>query len=147
MPQGYHYHGEAIFSKLNGIFGVAIYDDHKKQLILARDPFGVKPLYYYFDENKTLFLHLNLKFSKKSKLQQINDSGLVEYLYFLWPVGPNTIFKNVLQVPQGFYLVLKNGKIRNVNYRQIKPKSKLHYKKLRLNQNIYSEIKLQFEKQ
>ena len=44
---GYQIYGTDIFAKLNGIFTIAIYNKSNKKLVIARDPFGVKPLYYY----------------------------------------------------------------------------------------------------
>lgn len=49
------YYGEAVVNKLNGIFAFAIWDEKKKQLFIARDHFGVKPLYYTLVNNTLVF--------------------------------------------------------------------------------------------
>ena len=53
----------------NGMFSFAIYDNFKKSLIIARDRFGIKPLYYYHDDNKFIF---------SSEIKGILSSGLVK---------------------------------------------------------------------
>ncbi len=56
IVHGFEEWGEDIFAKLNGMFAIALYDLPKKQLFLVRDHFGIKPLYYYFDQHSQRFL-------------------------------------------------------------------------------------------
>ena len=53
--QLYRHHGEACLSRINGMFGFAIWDKAEEQLIVARDRLGIKPLYYYRDAEKLVF--------------------------------------------------------------------------------------------
>src|SRR5690349_9489401 len=53
--RAYEEFGTSAFAKLNGIFGVAIYDKSKRSIIVARDPYGVKPVYYLETGERTLF--------------------------------------------------------------------------------------------
>ncbi len=56
IVHGFEEWGENVFAKLNGMFAIALYDLHKRQLLLVRDHFGIKPLYYFFDKNQQRFL-------------------------------------------------------------------------------------------
>ena len=55
IVHGYEEWGEDVCKKLNGMFAFAIWDDKRKKLMLARDRIGIKPLYYYEDEEKLVF--------------------------------------------------------------------------------------------
>ena len=77
----YEVYGEGMFEKINGMFAFAIYDFHKKQLLLARDRMGKKPLYYalfgstfmFASEPKAILRHPLAK-------KEINLNALNEYL-------------------------------------------------------------------
>jgi asparagine synthase (glutamine-hydrolysing) len=56
IVHGFEEWGEDVFAKLNGMFAIALYDLKKKKLLLVRDHFGIKPLYYYFDESRQRLL-------------------------------------------------------------------------------------------
>jgi asparagine synthase (glutamine-hydrolysing) len=58
---GYKILGTLIFSKLNGMFSIAILDKSNKKLILARDPFGIKPLYYFINKKNEIFFASEIK--------------------------------------------------------------------------------------
>lgn len=53
---GFEEWGEGVFAKLNGMFTVALYDLERRRLLLVRDHFGIKPLYYHFDSHRQRFL-------------------------------------------------------------------------------------------
>lgn len=62
----YEEYGEGFVEKLNGMFGIAIWDENKRKLILARDRIGIKPLYYYIDDHKLIFCLGNQSYSPDS---------------------------------------------------------------------------------
>ena len=70
---GFIAYGTEIFAKLNGIFALAIYDTFTKELILARDHFGVKPLYYYAIDNVFLFSSEMKSFTNDDQLDKSLD--------------------------------------------------------------------------
>ena len=97
-------YGEEVLNMLNGIFSFAIYDSIKKSLFLARDQFGVKPLYIYRNNNQFLFsselkTFLNFKIDK-----ELNHDALLNYITFLYSPGELTPFKKVTKVLPGAYL-------------------------------------------
>src|ERR1051325_8360872 len=66
--RAYRHWGSDAFRKLRGMFALAIWDDQKQTLLLARDPLGIKPLYYYATEHQFIFA---------SELRALLASGLV----------------------------------------------------------------------
>ena len=103
--------GEQILSKLNGIFSFAIWDNHNKSLFIARDGFGVKPL-YYSESNETFIFGSELKALTQLLNNLIIDTeALVQYLTFLWSPGIKTPVKNIKKLEPGHALVVKSGLI------------------------------------
>ncbi len=99
--------GSAVLQMLNGIFAFSIFNKQTKELFIARDQFGVKPLYYYADESLFWFGSeiksiLPLNFQK-----DICSMALVNYLTFLYSPGERTPFKKVLKLLPGHYIKLK----------------------------------------
>lgn len=99
--------------KLNGMFAFAVWDDVEKELTLVRDRAGIKPLFYAKIDNKFVFAS-EIKAILATKLlgAELDHEALNQTLTFLWPVPPHTLFKNVLQLPAGHYLVWKNREIK-----------------------------------
>jgi asparagine synthase (glutamine-hydrolysing) len=109
--------GEDIFSDLNGMFGLAIWDTHKRRLIMARDRFGKKPLYYYHDPKRLIFAsELKAILADPSVHREINETALSEYLALGYISAPNTIFKRISKVPPGHRLIYEGEKIKINRY-------------------------------
>lgn len=102
---GYIKLGEKILDHLNGIFSFAILDRTSGNLLIARDHFGVKPLYYYESPDMFLFgseIKSFLHFPALNK--KIDPASLVNYLYFLWSPGSKTPFTNVKKLEAGHWI-------------------------------------------
>lgn len=111
------YLGEKIFDLLNGIFSFSIYDRKTQELIIARDHFGVKPLYIYRDTDKLIFSSEVKSFLDVPIKKEIDYEGLVNYLTFLWSPGEKTAFKNVKKLLPGHYL---KGNINDIsNFKEV----------------------------
>lgn len=97
--------GPESFLKFNGMFAVAVWDRREKVLTLARDRYGIKPLYYalqgrtlYFgSEAKALLAHHDFKV-------ELDKEALLEYFTFQNFFTPKTLFKDIQLLPQGTYL-------------------------------------------
>lgn len=98
---------------LNGMFAFIIYDQRKNKLIIARDHFGIKPLYFYSDENilafgseiKAILAHPEIK-------AEVNNSVLNEYLTFQFILGEDTLFKNIRKIKPGTYCEIRMNSFR-----------------------------------
>ncbi len=115
---------EASPEHLNGIFAYAIYDEYAKRLFLARDRFGVKPLYYSFvdsaflvaSEMKAILAHPGIK-------PKVDKAGLWQLL-FLSPVTLNstTVFRDIYELSPAEYAVFSSGGLKIEKYWQLKAK-------------------------
>ena len=101
-----HEKGSRAIELFNGIFAFSFLDKKRNKLILARDPFGVKPLYYFFDGKKFLFSS-ELKFiTKHIPNKEISNESLYSFLKLRYNPSPQTLFKNVFKVKPGHFMEL-----------------------------------------
>lgn len=104
--------GEACVERFRGMFAFALWDRHEKRLFLARDPVGVKPLYYaetggalYFaSEMKALLICPGI--DRALDLESLDD-----YLTYLYTVPPRTIYRGIKQLPPGHCASWNNGQL------------------------------------
>jgi len=103
---------EVMLNKLKGMFSFAILDCNRNEMLLVRDRFGIKPLYYISD-NTGFYFASELKSLVAVKPELKNDldyTSLFEYYQFLSIPEPNTIYKGVKAVPAGHFVWIKNKK-------------------------------------
>jgi len=94
------------FDRLRGAFAISIYNSNTHELILARDPMGLKPLYYYFDETMFIFAS-EIKCILLHKIQkELDINALNHYISLNYAYNNKTLFKNISKVPPSSYLVL-----------------------------------------
>tara|TARA_B100000768_G_scaffold177368_1_gene191468 strand:- start:19031 stop:20878 length:1848 start_codon:yes stop_codon:yes gene_type:complete len=108
----YELHGERVFELLDGMFAIALWDDKKKILLLARDIPGEKPLYYSeLSKNEIVFASEIKSLQKFNSLDlNLNNQAIWDFPTFLWIPEPDTIFKNIHAVKPGNYIcVSENG--------------------------------------
>lgn len=99
--------------KLNGMFAFAVWDNLEKSLTLVRDRAGIKPLYFTNTGEQFLFAsEIKAILAAKTFKPELDPEGLHQFLTFLWPVPPKTLFKNVCHLPAGHFLIWKNGTIK-----------------------------------
>ena len=109
--------GANCFSKINGNFSVVIRNRENKELIIARDHFGIESLYYYWDEKKLLFASsIKALLSHPDIKPEINFKALHTYLLFNYNPGNETMISGVKKLPPGHYLHIKNGKLEILRY-------------------------------
>lgn len=102
----YRKYGTTFVTKLRGMFAIVIYDHAKKRLVAARDPFGIKPLYYQLDQDQ-LYLASELKAFKPSDgytVDALNTDALSQYFTFQYAPEDATVIKDVQHVTAGALL-------------------------------------------
>ena len=111
----YRTFGTDLFRRLRGMFALAIWDNQKRELILARDRFGIKPLYYYFFNDFLLFAsELRALVATGFVPRKLSRAGLDSYLANGSVAAPHTILDGVRQLLPGHYLKVKaveNGEL------------------------------------
>jgi asparagine synthase (glutamine-hydrolysing) len=101
----YHKWGPDCLRRFNGMFALAIWDEEEKQLFLARDRLGIKPLYYYFDTAKIIFAsEIKAIIQDREVSKDLSPEGMANYFTFGHSMAPRTIFKNIYKLPPGHYL-------------------------------------------
>jgi asparagine synthase (glutamine-hydrolysing) len=96
---------------LKGMFSIVIWDRQKRSLFMARDRFGVKPLYYYKDDGQLLFAsEVRALLASGLVPRKIDIPALADYLKYQSFVAPSTPVKEVYQLPAGRYMIWKDGK-------------------------------------
>ena len=118
----YKEYGIDCLKKLNGDFAFCLYDMNKNIFLLARDHIGVKPLFYYYDNDKFIFSsEIKSILEDKTINRIINNNALSQYLAYRFVFTSNTILNNIFRVLPGEYLIfdLKNKKLKKNNYYNI----------------------------
>lgn len=104
----YEEYGEMNFHRLNGIFSIALYDKNKRQLILARDRFGVKPMYYLIWEKGLLFgSEIKAILCDKSVRRGLDLEALNTFLTLRYNPSPQTLFAGIRKLQPGYFLKVR----------------------------------------
>ncbi len=103
--------GESCLNKLNGFFAFAFFDAEKKSLMVARDRLGIKPLYYYKDEEKFAFASELKPLLNLVGKQELNYNQLNTYFRLNYCAGNETIFKNIYRLLPGQLIEVKNNTV------------------------------------
>ena len=97
--KGYIAWGEDLFKKIDGQFAIVIIDLKKNKIIISRDKFGEKPVFYFVDEKK-IIIGSELKIYKEFKnlSLEINKTGVKKYFIYSFIPAPTTIYKKIYKV-------------------------------------------------
>ena len=107
---GYKQWGEEVLNRLNGMFGLAIWDERKQRLILARDPFGIKLVYYKIDKDRLLFgSEIRAVVAATREKAEVDPVSLNLFLRFRYTPSPHTIFHGIQKLAAGTMLKVENG--------------------------------------
>ena len=117
LLHSYEEYGPEFVKKLRGMFSFVIWDKNNRTLFGARDPFGIKPMYYAQMNGSLLFGSEIKSFLPHPHFQkQLNEEALEHYLSFQYSVTAETFFKDVYKLPPAHYFVYKDGKLDITRY-------------------------------
>jgi asparagine synthase (glutamine-hydrolysing) len=103
--------------KLRGMFAFAIWDDNKKHLHLARDRFGIKPLYYTEVDGKLIFAsEIKAILEHPAITRDVDLSSIHDYLSFLYVPSPRTMFSGIRKLPAAHWLKFSEGQLHIERY-------------------------------
>jgi asparagine synthase (glutamine-hydrolysing) len=117
LPHLYEEYGDEMIGELNGMFAFALWDNRRRRLLIARDRFGEKPLYWgvfdntllFASEPKVLLAHPGVKPS-------LNLQALRQYLSFDYVPAPLSIYVGINKLPAAHKLVVENGRVHTERY-------------------------------
>ncbi len=112
--------GADCLQRFNGMYAFAIYDRQTKNIFIARDRMGIKPLYYSF-QNNTLLFASEIRAIIKSNLveKKINPDALVDYLQYFTIHAPHTMVQDINMLLPGHYLTIENNELKTQAYWQL----------------------------
>jgi asparagine synthase (glutamine-hydrolysing) len=113
----YEEYGDDCVQLLRGMFAMAIWDEKRRRLFLARDRLGIKPLYYtvingtfvFGSEIKALTAYPEVK-------REVDNEALYHYLTFMVPPAPLTMFRGIRKLPAGCAMVVDANGMRSKRY-------------------------------
>ena len=118
---GYEEYKEDILNKLRGMFAFVIYDIKEKSLFGARDFYGIKPFYYYYDNENFLFgSEIKSFLGNPNFKKELNKDMLSQYLTFQCSIGEDTFFKNTYKLLPGHYFIYKDKELEVKKYYEVK---------------------------
>ena len=110
IVHGYKQWGIDVLNHLNGMFGLAIWDEKKKRLVLARDRMGIKMIYYKI-ENGLLYFGSEIRaiLAGLNQKPDINSSAINLFLRYRYTPAPHTIYNGIQKLAAGTCLIVENG--------------------------------------
>jgi asparagine synthase (glutamine-hydrolysing) len=118
IVHAYEEYGTACANHLRGMFAFAIWDEKKREVYIARDRVGKKPLYYTVTPGQTLVFGSEIKsiLEHPDVKREINLEGLDAFFTIGYIPDPLTIFKNIHKLPPGHFLTFAGGRVHTEQY-------------------------------
>jgi asparagine synthase (glutamine-hydrolysing) len=117
LPHLYEEYGKQMVEHLNGMFAFALWDANKRRLLIARDRFGEKPLYWgVFDQTLIFASEPKALLSHPSVRPSLNLQALRQYLSFDYVPAPLSIYEGIQKLPAAHLLILENGEVNTERY-------------------------------
>lgn len=117
LPHLYEEYGEAMLDEINGMFAFALWDKRREKLLIARDRFGEKPLYYGIFDGKLLFAsEPKVLLANSSVTAEINPDALRQFLSFDYVPAPHSIYKGISKLPAAHFLTVEKGEVKTRRY-------------------------------
>jgi asparagine synthase (glutamine-hydrolysing) len=123
--KAYRKWGKSFLNKLNGMFALAIWDKESKELLIARDRLGIKPLYFLRFEGEVFFSSeiRSLLESGRSR-RKTNAARISEFLVHQTVYAPNTLIQDIFLLEAGSYMTCREGRVQQGRYWEAKVPSR-----------------------
>jgi len=114
IVHGWSHWGEEVISRLRGMFAIAVWDCRKKQLFIARDRLGIKPVFYHINDRGTLIFGSELKvlYQYPGLKKEIDPLCIEDYFAYGYVPEPKTIYRDIMKLEPGWTLSIKVGESR-----------------------------------
>lgn len=112
IVHAYEQWGKESFSKLNGMYAFALWDNKEQELIITRDPFGIKPVYYLINNDTFIFgSEIKSILTNPEVAREVDTTALYNYFTFTYVPSPYTVFKDIFKLKPGHFISIKNKNI------------------------------------
>jgi asparagine synthase (glutamine-hydrolysing) len=123
IVHGYKHWGLKVFEHLNGMFGVAIWDEHSRRLVVARDAMGIKLVYYRLDQQGLTFgSEMRPVLAAGNGTPDLDPVALSLFLRYRYTPSPYTLYRGIRKLAPGTMLVCENGVSREERWYRYKPR-------------------------
>ena len=113
----YEEYGDEGVSRLRGMFAYALWDERRNRLVVGRDRIGIKPLYYGRLDGRLYFASELRAFGRVPGFPRVlNEASVRRYLAYLYVPGPETIWRDVVELPPAHYLVYDGDTVTTHRY-------------------------------
>jgi asparagine synthase (glutamine-hydrolysing) len=117
LPHLYEEYGDEMVRELNGMFAFALWDSKRRRLLIARDRFGEKPLYWGVFDNALLFAsEPKVLLAHPAVKPSLNLKALRQYLSFDYVPAPLSIYEGISKLPAAHKLTVENGRVNVERY-------------------------------
>ena len=134
--------GVDCIERLIGMFAFAVWDKVENELHIVRDRLGIKPLYYYLDDENIVFSsEIRAVLASEKVARKLSQEGLIDYLRYQCVHQPNTIVDGVKLLPSGHVMRISQSKVEINEYWSPMPKEKpkaLTYEETK--QEVYNRL-------
>ena len=139
----YEEYGLEFARQLHGMFSIAVWDFRQRGLILVRDRLGVKPLYYFHNEDRIAFgSEIKAILQDPAIPREINFKSLHQMLTWGHVISPGTMFRGITELQPGHMLVYKSGHTNLVKYWDLKYSQPKAYDEAKTNEELMSRVKV-----
>lgn len=129
LPHLYEEYGESMVEHLNGMFAFALWDQARRKLLIARDRFGEKPLYYGIFGNRLVFgSELKVLTADPSVDIGLDLESLRQFLSFDYVPAPRSIYRGIKKLPAAHMMVVENGEVQIRRYWNLSWKKNPHFR-------------------
>lgn len=112
IVHGYKQWGDDVLNRLNGMFGLAIWDTRRQRLVIARDPFGIKLIYYKNKNGRLLFgSEVRAVRAAEDGPAEVDANSLNLFLRYRYTPSPDTIFAGIKKLAPGSMLICERGSV------------------------------------
>ena len=123
IVRGYRQWGEDVLQRLNGMFGLAIWDVPRRRLLLARDAMGIKPIYYSLENGSLIFgSEIRPVLAALDQRPDVNPVALNLFLRYRYTPAPLTMYKGIKKLAPGEQLSIENGEVKIKRWYRYIPK-------------------------
>ena len=117
IVHAYEQYGMKFVDHLNGQFAIALWDQSKRRLVLARDRTGIRPLFYTQAQGRLYFAsEIKALFALPGIERRANLSAIGDVLTYWSALDPDTVFENVFSLPPGCWMTIENGRCEIAKY-------------------------------